>query len=256
MREITPFTMFTVPRSFDGEIGTIQSAAIGSWLMLKPRPEVLFISDDEGVAEVARKLGCRHVPGVQCNEYGTPSVGDVFRKAQKLAMHDWLCYSNSDIVFTQSLSGAAERARKDFQQFLMIGQRIDFYRPKLIDFSVVDWGIHLVQQAQKRGTLHGPAGLDWFFFKKGMYPCVPDFGLGRRGWDNWLAWYILREGLPVIDATKVVHAVHIGKTTNKPMTPEIRQNRELASHAGRWGRANFATWEMRPEYDFPGELFV
>ncbi len=244
-----------MPRSFEAEIGVIQANAVGSWRRLKPAPEILFISDDPGVAEAAEKYGCRHIPDVRCNEHGTPLVSDVFAKAQKAAGYDVMSYINTDIVLPQSFVGAIGRIREHFDRFLMIGQRRDFYYPHEIDFSDENWSVRFVKRAQKRGTLHGPTGVDYHCFVQGMYDRVPDFALGRRTWDNWLVWYVLRRGIPVVDATKVVCAVHVGKTTTKPITPEIRRNRELGGHAGTWGRVNFATWALQPEYDYPGELF-
>ena len=32
--------------------------------------------------------------------------------------------------------------------------------------------------------------------------------IGRPGWDNWLLWYALYSGIPLIDASAVVFAVH------------------------------------------------
>lgn len=249
-------SLFTVPRSFKGEIGTIQINAVESWRRLKPTPEILFISDDPGVAETARKLGCRHVPGVRCNEHGTPLVSDVFKKGQKAASYEIVSYINTDIVLPPSFMGAVGRIRKHFDRFLMIGQRTDFYHPTPIDFSDEYWWMGFTKRARKRGKLHGLAGVDYHCFVRGMYDRVPDFYLGRRAWDNWLVWWALRHrDITVVDATQVVCAVHIGKTTTKPITPEIQHNRHLADQAGTWGRVNFATWALRPEYDYPGELF-
>jgi len=250
-----PVTLFTTPRSFEGEIGIIQTNAVESWRRLKPMPEILFISDDLGMAKTARKLGCRHVPGVRCNEHGTPLVSDVFKKGQKAANHEIVSYVNTDIVLPQSFMGAMTRIRKYFDQFLMIGQRWDFYYPHPIDFSDANWSVRFTKRAQKRGTLHRPTAIDYHGFVRGMYGRVPDFYLGRRAWDNWKVWYALRQGIPVIDATKVVCAIHTGKTTTKPVTPEIEHNRKLADRAGTWGRVNFATWALQPEHDYPGRLF-
>jgi len=250
-----PITLFTVPRSFKGEIGIIQANAVESWRQLRPAPEILFISDDPGVAEAAKDLGCSHVPGVRYNDHGTPLVSNVFKKGQGAASHEIVSYINSDIVLSQSFMGAIRRIKERFDQFLMIGQRWDFHYPHPIDFSDEDWSVRFVKRAQKKGARHGPTGVDYHCFMRGMYHRVPDFALGRRTWDNWLVWYALRQDIPVVDVTKVVCAIHIGKTTTKPITPEIRRNRELGNHAGTWGRVNFATWALQPEYDYPGELF-
>ena len=250
-------TLFAVPRSFEGEIGTIQINAVESWRRLKPRPEILFmfISGRQGVKEIAERYGCRLVTDVRRNEHGTPLVSDIFKKGQAAASHPIKGYINADIVLPPSFMGAIGRIGEHFDRFLMIGQRWDFYHPHPIDFSDEYWWMGFIKRAQKRGKLHSPTGVDYFIYGGWEYPRIPNFYLGCRAWDNWLVWYALRQGIPVIDVTQVVCAVHIGKTTTKPVTPEIEHNRHLADQAGTWGRVNFATWALQPEHDYPGELF-
>src|SRR5258707_10425545 len=51
--------------------------------------------------------------------------------------------------------------------------------------------------------------IDYFLFPKGLYyKKVPEFVIGRPGWDNWLLWYPLSERVPVVDASGAVMAVH------------------------------------------------
>jgi hypothetical protein len=241
-------TIFTVPRSFKGDIGIIQTNAVESWSLAFPSAEILFISDDDGVDQKAHKLGCIHIPGVQCNEYGTPMVDDVFKKAQDRARHNVLCYINTDIVMVRGFPAAIQRA-KEFKRFLMIGQRLDWYYPHPIDFSV--GGIaQFWARALRKGNLHGPTAIDYHVFTRELYDKILGFALGRRAWDNWLVMDVLRREIPVIDATDVIKIVHIGKTTTKPLTEEIKRNRSLSGEAGTWGRVNFATWKMRPIYGY------
>lgn len=253
-------SLFTVPRSFEGEIGIIQTNAVESWRRLKPTPEILFmfVLGRQGIEKAAKKYGCRLIPGVRCNEHGTPLVRDIFKKGQVAATHPIKGYINADIVLTQSFMGAVQRVAEIFgkNKFLMIGQRTDFHYPKPIDFSQADWAFRFVKKARKKGTLHGLAGIDYFICGGWEYSEIPDFYLGCRAWDNWLVWWALRQkDITVVDVTKVVPAIHVGKTTTKPVTPEIKHNRHLADQAGTWGRVNFATVALQPEHDYPGELF-
>jgi len=241
-------TLFTVPRSFKGEIDIIQTNAIRSWKLALPSSEILLISDDDGVEQKACEFGCIHIPSVKCNEYGTPRVDDIFKKAQEYAQHDVLCYINTDIVIAYGLAAAIQRA-KEFERFLMIGQRQDWYYPRPIDFSA-GWHLRFWKSAFTKGELHGPTGIDYHVFSQELYGRIPKFGLGRRAWDNWLVMDVLRREIPVIDATDIIKAVHIGKTTSKSLTEEIKQNRRLGGQAGTWGRVNFATWKMKPIYGY------
>jgi len=51
-------------------------------------------------------------------------------------------------------------------------------------------------------------GLDYFIFPCGLFRDIPPFAVGRPAWDNWLVYKARSLGLPVIDATKMVTAIH------------------------------------------------
>ena len=100
------FTMFAIPKPFRGRINIIQRNAILSWKLLHPGIEVILFGEEEGTAEVCRELALRHEPYVECNEFGTPLVNYLFCRAQQIARHDWLCYSNCDIIYTSDFRRA------------------------------------------------------------------------------------------------------------------------------------------------------
>lgn len=55
-----------------------------TWLTLDPQPEIIYISDDPGVAEVAKEFGIRHIGNVKKNEYGTPLLDFIFKEGNLL----------------------------------------------------------------------------------------------------------------------------------------------------------------------------
>src|ERR1700758_5264603 len=91
-------TIFATPKKFDGHIGVIQRNAITSWTRLSPRPDVILFGMEPGTAEIAAELGIRHVPSVQCNEWGTPLVSDLFEQGERLGTGEAVCYVNADIL--------------------------------------------------------------------------------------------------------------------------------------------------------------
>ena len=115
-------TLFTTPKLFESHAAVIQRNAIRSWTLLRPACEVILFGDDEGTAEVASELGVRHVPQVARNEHGTPLVGDLFAKAQRLATGSLLCYVNADIMLMNDFVLAARRVARLKARFLMVGQ--------------------------------------------------------------------------------------------------------------------------------------
>jgi hypothetical protein len=58
------------------------------------------------------------------------------------------------------------------------------------------------------GRLHPPAGSDFFIFPRALFKDMPDFAIGRAGWDNWMIYHARQQGWPVIDATPSLMVIH------------------------------------------------
>jgi len=70
------------------------------------------------------------------------------------------------------------------------------------------WQERLRSYARKNGQLHRPAGSDFFIFPSTCYERIPDFAVGRAGWDNWMIYEARRSGWPVVDCTPSFMAIH------------------------------------------------
>lgn len=200
-------TLFTIPKPFRGHIGVVQRNAIASWTLLRPRPEIILLGNDEGTEAAAKELGVRLVPQVDRNEFGTPLLNDLFEKAQSLATHDFLCYVNADIILMSDFTRAVERVIPRKRPFLMVGQRWDIEVKEPLDFDP-QWEERLRVHVARHGQLHPPTGMDYFLFRRGFWGKIPPFAIGRTVWDNWLIYSARSCGAAVIDATDVVMAVH------------------------------------------------
>src|SRR4030042_6729586 len=91
-------TFFACPKACIGHIDIIQRNAIGSWTLLRPKPEIILMGTDKGVAEICQELGLIHIAEIDKNEYGTPLVSSIFEVAQEIAAYPIVCYINSDIL--------------------------------------------------------------------------------------------------------------------------------------------------------------
>src|ERR1700682_4130646 len=132
-------TIFSTPKPFRGHIGVIQRNAINSWKRLHPDVEVILFGDDEGAAQVCQELGIRHEPEVRRNEHGTKYLNYIFDRAQKVARHEHLCYSNCDIIFATDFWKAFERVKTWPTRFLMSGQRWDIDLDEPLPFEDPNW---------------------------------------------------------------------------------------------------------------------
>ncbi len=199
-------TIFTIPKAFHGHIKIIQTNAIQSWVLLRPKCEVILLGNDAGTAELASELGIRHVPDVEYSEHGTPLVSSTFNIAQDIASHQVMCYVNADIIFINDFLPAVYRVHK--KQFLVVGQRWDLEMKKSVNFNEAQWEAQLKTNLAENGKLHPKSGIDYFVFPRGLYTDVPPFAVGRGGWDNWLIYRARSLNVPVIDATKTITAIH------------------------------------------------
>ena len=190
-----------------GHIGVIQRNAIGSWLQLKPKPQVLLFGNEEGVAGVAAEFGIEHVPDISRNEFGTPLLDDVFTKFERRAAHAQLCYSNCDIILFQDVSDAVAAVQKRFPEFLFVAECMNMDKRDAIDFSHPAWERALSAEMEERGTRRAEAS-DFFFFMRGMYPQYLPLALGRPYFDNWIIYDARRRHVPVVNGSGSVSAIH------------------------------------------------
>ncbi len=257
-------TIFTIPKPFVGHSRMIQRNAIKSWLELKPRCEIILFGDDAGVAEIAKELSVEHIPSIVKNEFRTPLLSSAFATAQKVAKNDILMYANTDVIFFQDLIEAVHRVNKP--PFLACGRRWDLDIMDDVDFEDSEWIIKLLNRIRDEGNLHGYAGIDYFIFPKNTVN-MPDFSVGRPGWDNWLVYDVRMREIPVIDATEAITVIHQNhdfshsKFGGKKRVggPEWQKNIEIAGGLTNMMTLWDAGWTLgknglkRP--DFPMRLF-
>jgi hypothetical protein len=205
----TMLTLFSTPKPFAGHIGVIQRNALRSWQRLHPGVEILLFGDDAGAAEVCQELGIRHVPEVRRNRHGTKYLAGIYDRAQELAHHDLLCHVNCDILLLTDFRRAVESVSKLRGRFLLAGRRWDVDITEPLDFSMPDSEERLCALARQTNRQRPAQWIDYFVFSKGLYyHQVPEFVIGRPGWDNWLLWYARSSGATLVDASPVVCAVH------------------------------------------------
>lgn len=241
-------TIFAIPKPFRGDIKVIQTNAILSWLSLRPKCELILLGNEEDTAEVASRFGMRHIPDVECNEYGTPLVNSVFNIAQSAASYPLMCYVNADIILMSDFLSAISRIKE--RPCLMVGRRWDIDLSCPVDFDNPNWEIELQRDIQRRGKLHGQWGLDYFVFPRGFYRDIPPFAIGRGGWDNWLVYRARLAKVPVIDATRAITAVHQNHDySHHPLGEkgvwegaEAEQNRKLSGGNTHTFGVNHATY--------------
>jgi hypothetical protein len=200
-------TVFSAPKPFiDPHINTIQLNALASWCTL-PDVNVLLIGDEAGIAEVARDFGVTHLKDVRTNEKGTPLVSSIFQLAREHSDSSLLCYVNADIILLPEIVGYARGALEQLDEFLLIGQRWDMEMTEQLQFNNA-WDARLLTRTRSEARLHPPAGSDYFIFPRELYRDIPDFAIGRAGWDNWMIYHAVTQPWPAVDATRSITIIH------------------------------------------------
>lgn len=241
-------TIFAVPKAFKYHEAVIQKNAIRSWALLDPKPEIILMGNDHGVREMALEVGARHIPDIATNEFGTPLVDDIIRKAWDAAANDILAYVNADIILMNDFQAAANKVVEQFPEFLVIGRRWNLSVWEAIDFSR-PWVEHIKNEIQANGFLESVTGLDYFIHARGLWRGIPPFALGRTAWDNWLVKRPFEDGIPIIDGTGFITAIHqdhgyahcVGGRRGAWHGVEAQRNRAMA---GNIGENSFSTCAM------------
>jgi hypothetical protein len=225
-------TLFTTAKPFRGHSGIIQRNALKSWTMLHPDVEVILFGDDEGAAEAARELGIRHELHTEKSKSGSNRMDYMFLRAQEIARHDILCYSNCDILLLQDFCDALGRVKAVHSKFLMIGRRWDAEINEPYDFERNDWGTQLRNNVLRSGKQRTPDYIDYFAFSRGVFGTdLPPLVVGRVFWDNWTVWKALEARQPVVDVSAAVMAVH--QNHDYGHVPQGKQTVYYGEEAGR-----------------------
>ena len=202
-------TLFTTPKPFVGQVAVIQRNALQSWKLLHPGVELILFGNEEGAAAVCRELGIRQVPDVRRYGCGTKYLTSIFDRAQEIAVHDVLCYVNCDILLMSDFRRAVESISQLQKEFLLAGRRWDIDVQVPLDFHRAGWEDAVRHLAVQTNRQRPPQWIDYFVFSKGLYyRKIPEFVIGRPGWDNWLIWFALSASVPVVDLSQDVCAVH------------------------------------------------
>ena len=205
-------TLCSIPKPFTGIYERLQHNALQNWVQRVAPEDIFLFGDEEGVAAAAKRYGCRHFP-CQSNDFGTPIISDVFRRAAATAQTPFLAFVNADILLGESLQSAiADLASSVFPSsgFLGVSRRWNLEMPEGIDVSDPDSFAVLETQALEANDLYPPVAMDLFVFPKTLFATMPPFSIGWPGakYDNWMLWYARSKGVPVVDMTAGVTLIH------------------------------------------------
>jgi hypothetical protein len=206
---MTPFlTLFTAPKAFtDPHTSLIQHNALRSWQALGESVSVVVVGDEEGIADAAKAYGFTHRPDVRLNPLGTPLISSIFDLGRQQNDSPFLAYVNADIILFPEILEVIRTVANQAEQFLLIGRRWDLEVTEPIAFEG-DWVSSLKSTMRSDGKLHKRTGSDYFIFPRACFQQIPDFSVGRAGWDNWMIYQARRQGWLAVDCSNELTIIH------------------------------------------------
>ncbi|HOG58530.1 MAG TPA: hypothetical protein PLJ87_03515 [Anaerolineaceae bacterium] len=201
-------TLFSAPKPFTNpHIALIQRNALASWQALGSDAAVALVGDEPGIAEAAAEFGFTHLPQVAVNALGTPLISSIFALGRSLNESPYLAYVNADILLFPDFVDCTRRVGAVLERFLLVGRRWDLDVEDLLRFDP-EGQAALLQKLQAEGRLHARTGSDYFIFPRACFQDIPDFTVGRAGWDNWMIYQARAQGWPAVDASADLRIIH------------------------------------------------
>ena len=201
-------TIFCTPKNFEGIFDIIQKNAIRSWRSLSSEIEIIIFGDSLGAKDIANEVDAIHYPHVKCSKNGVPLLSDLFYRANILSSFNILTFINADIILPGNFLKSVKIVDKQVSNFLTIGHRWDLDVKKEINFNKRETANLFWEMSKANSKKNSPAAIDFFVFKKDSLKKIPDFVIGRPGYDNWLIWYARRKLISVIDISNDVRPIH------------------------------------------------
>jgi hypothetical protein len=200
-------SFLTSAKSFDGPARQIQLKAIRSWMRLHSDVEVFLYGSSAGAEQVCHDLRITYIPEIESSPGGPPYLNAILSHAEIHAKHDLQMYVNCDIIFCSPLVELLTTL--NMPEFLIVGQRINLSSDVAIDIGDNDPASQVISLAScGKVALEGPGAMDYFVFQRGTLGDVGPLIIGRFGYDSALVATCLKKGIPIIDATLSIIALH------------------------------------------------
>lgn len=201
------FTIFTFPRPFKEPFLTPQINAINSWKKIHPDVEIFLINDEENSSKIFAKSNDIKCIDGKFSKYGSPLLKYALTEIKKQAKHNDILFLNTDIIYIDGFVTSIKAIRSHYNQYFVVGRRMDIDLNQKIDFSVENYKSVLIDLYNK-GKLHNLSGLDFWLFSKNLFDDIPNFRIGKPGYDSWLLANAYKNSIPTIDASQTIRILH------------------------------------------------
>lgn len=222
--------------------------AVRSWRRIAPTPQILVFGSERAIVNDEDATLVEVANPATPN--GHPYFNDFIRQSEQLATNDILMYCTDHLVLTYDLADTISLLDARFRgPFVAIGRRWDVTLDSYIDFGRATWADDIRQFALKRGKYQSVGAKDYLIFRRPFpIPTIPPFIVGYPWYDTWAVVACQRAGIPVIDVSRTVFAIHQnhafreGTIVDRENTPQTAHNATLASGMANQGHTTSAAW--------------
>jgi hypothetical protein len=195
----------TIPRSFKYPYLNSQLNTINAIKRYNPDSKIVLYSDDPGVYDFANNNNCI-APSIVKKNGHLPLVNCALIFANDLFPESYVCFINSDILVLTNLNNILETMSIKFKKYMCICYRTEVIVNKVMNDN------DFVQILNNTDNLNNGkhTAMDFFLLSPGLVNDIemPNFSVGRPGWDSWLSCRIRRLSIPLIDISNVVTIAH------------------------------------------------
>lgn len=199
-------TILSSPKPFKGKDKINQYRAISTWKKLH-NAEIILYGDEVGLDLVGKELNVKIVKDIEMSKDGIPLFNSIISHSEKNGLFKNQMYINCDILINETILDALNSI--SLNRFLLIGERMDLEKNIYVDLFENNYKQSILKKIkEKKILLHGPTGIDFFIFPKGIWKDLPKVVIGRGGYDSSLLAHCRRNKTPIIDGTGVIIALH------------------------------------------------
>lgn len=188
----------------------VHRRTVKNWSSLRPNVRPVLYAEDQPrgeessndeieILDFARQLGWTVLTCNGTSSTKVPVLRWLFTDATTRFRSEFYGFANADILFDGGLIETLKTLIGRFRKFLMIGTRVDCHVATDCSFDDRRTREPVLKNAQDY-FVTTRTGFDW--------ESVPDFVIGRAGYDNWLVTRAMVGGIPVVDTSATVTALH------------------------------------------------
>ena len=196
----------------------VHNQTLKNWASLAPAVlSVLYLMPNDRAywTRRATELGWK-VEKVPRTRAGVPVVKDMYNVTSEKYPSPFIGFANADIMFGNSLVQTLVGLTQNNKELVHGGMSLIVGRRRRIEDSKVnDTSGEYVDSIAPHLRMYSRYGQDYFLFGNGgkfHWDRVPDFVVGRLGYDNWFVVMAQRWNITLIDGTQTLHIFHqVGK---------------------------------------------